>query len=300
MKGNAHSLIAAGVATVIAVCVSSNASASGVCAFKDFQLKREIASLEASVGQRVIAIGRVDSVSQARGVGVLGFVVRPSASDVFQIGDYAAVVDWSRGVDKQILEIRPLAARYVPGASEVFLKSKLKTSFSNGQVRLGAVNVDVSRQIRSLENQKVSAGATIAVRGIQPNPGGVVLGGCISAVDGSMGIGRLNGSMGTGRTDGSMGTGRTDGSMGTGWLNGSMGTGRTDGSMGTGRLNGSMGTGKTDGSMGTGRTEGSMGTGRTDGSMGTGRTDGSMGTGRLNGSMGTGRTDGSTGTGRSL
>ena len=223
MKGNAHSLIAAAVSTVFAVCVSSNASASGVCAFSDLQLKREIASLEATVGQRVIAVGRVDFVSQARGVGVLGFVVRPSAGDVFQVGDYAAVVDWSRRVDKQVLEVRPLAARYVPGASEVFLKSKLKGSSSIGQVQIGAVNIDVSRQFRSLENQKVSPGATIAVRGTQPNPGGVVLGACVSAIDGSMGTGRLNGSMGTGRIDGSMGTGRLNGSMGTGRIDGSMG-----------------------------------------------------------------------------
>ena len=209
MKVKAHSLIAAGVATVIAVCVSSNASASGTCAFKDLQLKREITSLEASVGQRVVAVGRVDSVSQARGIAVLGFVVRPSAGDVFQVGDYAAVVDWSRRVDKQVLEVRPLAARYVPGASEIFLKARLKSNVSDPQVRIGAVNVDVSSHVRSLETRKISAGATVAVRGTQPNPGGVVLGGCVAATNGSMGTGRIDGSMGTGKVDGSMGTGRS-------------------------------------------------------------------------------------------
>ncbi len=256
MKGHPNSLVATAVATVFAICASSSASASNSCAINDLQLRREIASLEASVGQRVIAVGRVDSVSKARGIGVLGFVVRPSAGDVFQVGDYAAVVDWSRHIDKQVLEVRPLVARYVPGASEVFLKARLKKSLSNAQVQVGSVNVDVSRHVRALENKKVLLGATIAVRGTQPNPGGVVLGGCISAANGSMGTGKLNGSMGTGKPDGSMGTGKLNGSMGTGKLNGSMGTGKLNGSMGTGKLNGSMGTGKPDGSMGTGRTPG--------------------------------------------
>src|SRR5688572_14467802 len=287
MKGHASSLVAAGVAAAIAVCVPVNASAGANCAFNDRQLKREIASLEASLGQRVIAVGRVDFVSKARGIGVLGYVVRPSADETFQVGDYAAVIDWSRQVDKQVLEVRPLAARYVPGASEVFLQARLKKSLSNAQVKVGGVNVDVSRHLIALEDQNVAPGSVMAVRGVQPSPGGVVLSGCVSALDGSMGTGRTKGSMGTGRTDGSMGTGRTNGSMGTGRIEGSMGTGRTEGSMGTGRTEGSMGTGRTDGSMGTGRNEGSMGTGRTDGSMGTGRTEGSMGTGRTEGSMGT-------------
>ena len=199
MKGHAISLVAAGVATVIAICVPNSADASNNCAFNDLQLRREIASLEAIVGQRVIAVGRVDSVSQARGVGVLGFVVRPSAGDDFQVGNYAAVIDWSRQVDKQVLEVRPLVARYVPGASDVFLKARLKNRYSDGQVQIGNVNADVSRHVLALEKQKVSVGATIALRGVQPNPGGIVLGGCVAAVNGSMGTGRPDGSMGTGR-----------------------------------------------------------------------------------------------------
>jgi hypothetical protein len=315
MKGHARSLVTMGVVTALALGVSTNAVAAGACSFKDRAVKREIAALEAIVGQRIVAIGRVDSVSQSRGVSVLGFVVRPSASDDFQVGDYAAVIDWSRRINKQVLEVRPLSSRYVPGASEVYLKARLKSSLLDAQARVGSASVDLSRQILAI-SARASSGSTLAIRGIQPNPGGVILSNCASAlngsmgtgrIDGSMGTGRLSGSMGTGRIDGSMGTGRTegsmgtgriDGSMGTGRLSGSMGTGRTDGSMGTGRLSGSMGTGRTDGSMGTGRLSGSMGTGRIDGSMGTGRTEGSMGTGRLSGSMGTGRTDGSMGTGR--
>src|SRR5688572_21971856 len=269
MKGHASSLVAASVAAAIAVCAPGSAAASGNCAFKDGQLKREIAFLEATTGQHVIAVGRVDHVSQSRGVGVLGFVVRPSAGDVFQIGDYAAVIDWSRRVDNQVLEVRPLVTRYVPGASEVFLQARLKRSIFDAQVRIGGVNVDVSRHVLALEGQRVAPGSVMAVSGIQPDPGGVVLGGCVAAI---------NGSMGTGRTEGSMGTGRTEGSMGTGRLGGSMGTGRTEGSMGTGRMGGSMGTGRIEGSMGTGRLSGSMGTGRIEGSMGTGRLSGSMGT----------------------
>src|SRR5688572_20228183 len=247
MKGHATSLVAAGVAAAIAVCVPTTVSASANCAFNDRQLNREIASLEAIVGQRVIAVGRVDFVSQARGIGVLGYVVRPSADETFQVGDYAAVIDWSSRIDRQVLEVRPLAARYVPGASEVFLQARLKKPLSSAQVRVGGVNVDVSRHMLVFERQNIALGSVMAVRGVQPSPGGVVLGGCISALDGSMGTGRLNGSMGTGRTEGSMGTGRTEGSMGTGRTEGSMGTGRTEGSMGTGRTEGSMGTGRTEG-----------------------------------------------------
>jgi hypothetical protein len=252
MKGHALSLVATGVVTALALGLSTNAIASGSCSFNDRAVKREIAALEAVVGQRIVAVGRVDSVSQSRGVSVLGFVVRPSAGDAFQVGDYAAVIDWSRRIDKQILEVRPLAARYVPGASEVYLKAKLKSSLFDAQTRVGLASVDLSRQILAIES-RASSGATLAVRGIQPNPGGVILSSCAYA---------LNGSMGTGRTEGSMGTGRVEGSMGTGRLNGSMGTGRTDGSMGTGRTEGSMGTGRVEGSMGTGRLNGSMGTGR--------------------------------------
>jgi hypothetical protein len=299
MKSQVQSFLAAGAAVLVAVSNPGVSQAGTACDWKSREVRAEVASLEANLGARVVAVGRVDSVSSSDGVSVLGLGVRPSVGDRFQVGDYAAVVDWSDKSDQQILEVRSLDTRYVPGVSEVFVRSLLKAhDASHAKLRIGEVDVDYSLQVLTIADRQLSSKTTLAVRGIQPSPGGVILSRCVSVIDGSMGTGRAEGSMGTGRTDGSMGTGRTDGSMGTVRTDGSMGTGRAEGSMGTGRAEGSMGTGRAEGSMGTGRTDGSMGTGRAEGSMGTGRTDGSMGTGRAEGSMGTGRTDGSMGTGK--
>ncbi len=254
MKGQMRTFLAASVAAILAVGSASESQASASCGLNERHARSEVALLEASVEARVVAIGRVDVVSKSRGVGVLGYLVMPSSSDRFQVGDYAAVIDWSRRPNKQILEVRKLTGSYVPGASEVFLRAKVKSKdTSRAKLRVGGAEVDYSQHVLDLARSQVSSGTTLAVRGVQPSPGGVILGTCVSVIDGSMG---------TGRPDGSMGTGRPDGSMGTGKLNGSMGTGRPDGSMGTGRPDGSMGTGKPSGSMGTGRPDGSMGTGR--------------------------------------
>ena len=274
MKGKICEFLATSVATILAMSSSVVAQADATCGLEQRQLQIGIQLLEAKIGAPVVAVGRVDSISSNRGVAVLGFVARPSADDQVEVGDYVAVLDWSAHTGKRSLEVRPLPFRYVPGVSHVFLKATAKANDPSLAIaRVGSVLVDYSRQILEVGSANVERGAIVSVSGVQPNPGGVILGSCISVLNGSMGTGRVDGSMGTGRTDGSMGTGKLNGSMGTGRVDGSMGTGRTDGSMGTGRVDGSMGTGRTDGSMGTGKLNGSMGTGRVDGSMGTGRTD---------------------------
>jgi hypothetical protein len=261
-----------------------SAEASGNCVVSkngvapDSQVNAAISSF----GSRVIAVGRVDAVSRNAGVEVLGIRVMPSASDSFQVGDYAVVVDWSRRQSaERLLEIRSVSGRYIPGVSEIFLRSKLSAGDTLlNQGRVGAISVDFSNSAY-LSNVKIAAGVDLAIRGTQPQPDGVVLSSCVSlARDGSLGTGKTNGSLGTGWTSGSLGTGKTNGSLGTGWTSGSLGTGKTDGSLGTGRLSGSLGTGRTEGSLGTGKTNGSLGTGWTSGSLGTGKTDGSLGTGR--------------------
>ncbi|HET8692454.1 MAG TPA: hypothetical protein VFM30_10025 [Steroidobacteraceae bacterium] len=243
----------------------------------------------------------MDAVSPGREIDVLGFRVRSSADDSFQVGDYALVIDWSRrGAKERILEVRPLNIRYVPGVSEVFLRGKLSANDSlRGQATLEKVRIDYSTISGTSIGRAATSGAQLEVRGTQPHPLGLVLGTSATLHNaGSLGTGKLSSSLGTGRIDGSLGTGKQDGSLGTGKLSGSLGTGRNEGSLGTGRTDGSLGTGKLDGSLGTGKLSGSLGTGRIDGSLGTGKLDGSLGTGKLSGSLGTGRTDGSLGTGK--
>ena len=153
----------------------------------------------------------------------LGLRIVPSAGDNFQVGDYAVVVDWSRRVDRErVLEIRPLSSRYVPGVSEVFLKSKWSTNDAlRGQAKAGGVSIDYSSFALSIARKPTTPESTFVVRGTQPQPNGVLLSRCVSILrDGSLGTGRTDGSLGTGRTDGSLGTGRTDGSLGTGRLTG--------------------------------------------------------------------------------
>jgi hypothetical protein len=303
MNMSRHSrAISGAVVALLMVSGSGSAFARGSCqiAALDQSSGAEVNAVLAGFGAKVVAIGRIDAVSRDRGVQVLGMRVMPAALESYQVGDYAAVIDWSRrGAKERILEVRPLESRYIPGVSEIYLKSKLtNVDALQGQARLGVVTVDFSN-LALTERSPASSGSIMVVRGTQPQPKGLVLGRCVSvARDGSLGTGRTDGSLGTGRADGSLGTGRAEGSLGTGRTDGSLGTGKTQGSLGTGRLSGSLGTGRTDGSLGTGRTEGSLGTGRADGSLGTGRVDGSLGTGRSDGSLGTGKTQGSLGTGR--
>jgi hypothetical protein len=243
------------IAASLMFAISGNANASSACAVA----KRENGSLNAvsnsiaAFGARVVAVGRVDAVSRELGVEVLGLRVLPSVGDSFQVGDYAVMIDWSRrGAKSAVLEVRPLTSHYVPGASEVFLKSKVTTSDSSrARVQLGQVSIDYSNSV--LAYGKPVASSALIVRGTQPHPRGVILSSCLAVSN--------DGSLGTGRTDGSLGTGRAEGSLGTGRVDGSLGTGRGDGSLGTGKPGGSLGTGRTDGSLGTGRAEGSLGTG---------------------------------------
>ena len=93
----------------------------------------------AEFGSRLLAVGRIDSVSAKRGVEILGRFVQPTAGESYQVGDYAAVVDWSmKGSKERILEVRPIWSRYVPGASEVYLRSAVQAAdMSRGQLRAG-------------------------------------------------------------------------------------------------------------------------------------------------------------------
>ncbi|HEY0285384.1 MAG TPA: hypothetical protein VGC23_08345 [Vicinamibacterales bacterium] len=187
----------------------------------------EVNSILATYGSRVIAVGRVDAVSRGLGIQVLGLRVIPSAGDNFHIGDYAAVIDWSHaGSKNRLLEARPLVGRYVPGVSEVYLRSKpISNDALRGHLKLGTVDVDYtnSPNIDHVGSWK----RELAIRGTQPQPNGVVLSSCVTL--------RREGSLGTGKVEGSLGTGKTDGSLGTGRLSGSLGTGRTEGSLGTGK-----------------------------------------------------------------
>src|SRR5262245_36072735 len=197
------------VVSLVLVSAAGSAVASGSClaASSGAAADSHVNAAIANFGSRVVAIGRVDSVSRGTGVEVLGIRVMPSTSDSFQTGDYALIVDWSRrGSKEQLLEVRPVSGRYIPGVSEIFLKSKLSANNNLlAQARVGAVNVDFSSS--PFVNLDAAPGAKVSVRGTQPQPNGVVIGSCFSiARDGSLGTGRLGGSLGTGKTDGSLGT----------------------------------------------------------------------------------------------
>jgi hypothetical protein len=307
------SLGIAGFAAALLAFASFGAHGQTICAVAsgDVAVRTEVDAALAEFGTRLVAVGRVDAVTRTGRVEILGQSVQSVAGEALQIGDYAAIVDWSRaGSQTRVLEARLLQSQYVPGASEVYLRSRVSVADAiRGRARLGTVYVDYSATALALRPSRGLGDSVMAIRGIQPHPGGVVLGSCATASlesliggrkgrpDGSLGTGRPDGSLGTGRPDGSLGTGSPDGSLGTGRPDGSLGTGSPDGSLGTGRPDGSLGTGSPDGSLGTGRPDGSLGTGSPDGSLGTGRPDGSLGTGSPDGSLGTGRPDGSLGTG---
>ena len=233
------SLRSVGVVSIAAanlMIISGDANAQSICAgsVADHGLRNEVSIALSTFGSRLVAVGRVDAVSDEYGVEVLGYRTQPLSGDGFQVGDYAAVVDWSaRGASERILEVRPLGSRYVPGASEIFVKSAIsKTDFLRGHVRLGQVVVDYSTSIFALKGLPTAKGSMLAVRGTQPGPNGVVLGNCISApLDELIAARRA-------RPDGSLGTGKADGSLGTGKADGSLGTGRPQGSLGTGRAAG--------------------------------------------------------------
>ena len=219
--------------------VPFSAQGQGVCASKQIAAawRSEVGRASTEFGSRLIAVGRVDSVSPQLGVEILGRFVLPGAGENFQVGDYAAVVDWSTKTSKErILEVRPIASRYVPGASEIYLKAAAEVSdTSRGQLRVGKVDVDYSTSLLGTDSSSSMFGKLISVYGTQPVPRGVVLSSCVSLAKGSLGTGSsLRGSLGTGRPDGSLGTGKPDGSLGTGKPDGSLGTGSPDGSLGTG------------------------------------------------------------------
>src|SRR5262245_45800207 len=149
MTATLRSKSAIGAAVALLLCVASGeAAARGSCqvANADAAARGELGGVLASYGARVVAIGRVDAVSLGHGVQVLGLRVTPSAGDRYQIGDYAVVLDWTRfGAKERVLEVRPLNGRYVPGVSEVFLKSRLTSNDSlRGLARIGGVSVDYS------------------------------------------------------------------------------------------------------------------------------------------------------------
>jgi len=303
----------AGFAAVLFLLTSGSVQGQETCAIPNASTSSqgEVGLALARFGSRLVAVGRVDAATPDGEIEVLGQRVQAISGESFQIGDYAAIVDWSRnGSREQLLEAHALATRYVPGASEVYLRSKVAAADTlRGRVKLGSVYVDYTTTSLAIRPTAGLRDSVVEIRGTQPSPRGTVLGICATATlettvasrrgrsEGSLGTGRPDGSLGTGRPDGSLGTGRPDGSLGTGRPDGSLGTGRPDGSLGTGSPDGSLGTGRPDGSLGTGRPDGSLGTGRPDGSLGTGRPDGSLGTGRPDGSLGTGRPDGSLGTG---
>ena len=267
-----------GIAVANLLLVAGNAGAQSICveSLADSGSRNEINVALSVFGSRLIAVGRVDAISKEYGIDVLGYRAQPTSGDEFQIGDYAAVIDWSpSSMRERILEVRPLASRYVPGSSEIFVKAAIvNTDSLRGHVRLGGVVVDYSTSLAALNGFPTSRGSMLSVRGTQPGPNGVILGNCISAPLEDLIVAQRT------RPDGSLGTGRPDGSLGTGRPDGSLGTGKPDGSLGTGRAEGSLGTGRPDGSLGTGRPDGSLGTGKPDGSLGTGKPDGSLGTGR--------------------
>ena len=190
---------ASAAATLLLVAVSGEASARGSCliAQNAAASSSEVSSALASFGGRVVAVGRVDAVSRQLGVDVLGVRVMPSAYDNFQVGDYASVIDWSKkGSTDRVLEVRPLSGRYVPGASEVFLRSRISGSDAlRAHVRIGAIRVDYSNATVSVDKDARGV-STLAIRGIQPQPRGVVLSSCIALLrDGSLGTGRAEGPL---------------------------------------------------------------------------------------------------------
>jgi len=128
--------------------VSIDAQGQIACGGGRVQLasRSEVDRANVDFGARRLAVGRVDSASASRGVEILGRFVQATSGESYQVGDYAAVVDWSaKDSNEQILEIRPMASRYVPGASEVYLRSTVQAAdVSRGQMRAGEVDVDFS------------------------------------------------------------------------------------------------------------------------------------------------------------
>ena len=177
---------------MLLLSASGEAAARGSCtiANSNAATRTDVDAALASFGPRVLAVGRVDAVSRVSGVKVLGIRIVPSAGENFQVGDYAVVVDWSRRADRErVLEIRPLSSRYVPGVSEVFLKSKWSTNdVLRGQARAGGVSIDYTRFALSIARKPTTPESTFVVRGTQPQPSGVLLSSCVSVLrDGSMG-----------------------------------------------------------------------------------------------------------------
>ncbi len=201
-------------AVLLMSLVSSNAESQVSCVGSQAEPESRGAVVRAfaEFGARLLAVGRVDSVSADRGVEILGRFVQPNAGETYQVGDYAAIVDWSIKASRaRILEVRSITARYVPGASEVYLRAPVQaTDATQGRMRAGKIDVDYSATGVSLEAALSLPGSVIAVQGTQPAPRGVVLGSCISLAR-DLSYSRRGNS-----PDGSLGTGKPDGSLGTG------------------------------------------------------------------------------------
>ena len=177
----------------------------------DERSRIEVERALAEFGSRIVAIGRVDSVTSRHGVEILGLIAHPIDGESFQVGDYGAIVDWSRqGAADHVFEVRPIAYRYVAGTSEVLLRASVASlDTSRGRFRVGDVDVDYTASNVGLAGSGPTEGTVLLIRGTQPGQRGVVLGSCVTAAkDGSLGTGRPDGSLGTGRPDGSLGTGR--------------------------------------------------------------------------------------------
>jgi hypothetical protein len=222
----------AGFAAMLILLASTGAHGQESCQVASTNLSApgEVDVALAAFGARLVAVGRVDAVSSTGAVEILGLIVQSVAGESFQVGDYAAVIDWSRrGSRDRTLEVRALASRYVPGASEVYLKSKVAVADpARGRVTLGKVGVDYTATSMIVRPSVGLRNSVVAVRGIQPSPRGTILGSCATATFEA--APRARG----GRADGSLGTGSPDGSLGTGSPDGSLGTGSPDGSLGTG------------------------------------------------------------------
>jgi hypothetical protein len=250
-------LASVGAAEAARGCFASEASLNGP---NDVDVALE------AFGGNLVAVGRVDSVTSGGEIEVLGFRVQAVSGDSFQVGDFALVLDWASVLQSAgTYEVRRLNSRYVPGVSEVYLRSRVDQAIGTlAQLRIGGIRVNYA-STELLQSAPSLQSSVVAVRGTQPHPRGEILGVCAVAL-GSLGTGSPTamGSMGTGGPTamGSMGTGGPTamGSMGTGGPTamGSMGTGGPTamGSMGTGgpTAMGSMGTGGPTamGSMGTG------------------------------------------------
>ena len=128
--------------------------------------------------------------------------------------------------------ITVLTEQNVPGATQLLLSGVVTGVRSDGHIRIGQLNVDVTPTFAS-GNTEFSLGDTVQLFGTQPLPQGVFLAGSArrSPVTVPTGVG------GTGKIEGVGGTGKVEGVGGTGKVQGVGGTGKIQGVGGTGKVN---------------------------------------------------------------